>query len=448
MLRPQSIVALLILAGAPICTLPVECKTVATIPSFVASSTCESGKKASSIFCKVPRAEPGDLLIAAIVTHCPVAGYAARIIPQNGWMLERMDISGCATTTDTEQAIFWRNSDLADFSPLLRTYGFTFSQEVCTGSSCHTIKPEIEAVGAIVAYANTRYPRPLGFHDAIVRSTSVDQVDAPSVYSESKYNLLVNVFGYTSPRYQSAIALNPVGMHQRVVAKNGELHVGISDLHLTRSGWTPAMRAAIRGAFKRTSVGSSIIIYSPEQDELPAGDASLATSPGPPPTGGVVYYVNSNRVGYRGTGVPSGVCATADKLLGTSTDFAWCTIQRVNRATLHPGDQVLFKAGDLWRERLNPHQSGNSGERIVFGAYGTGPKPIISGADIVKGWTRCAGVECGPASSSIWYKDVAYPYIEGLYVTTSNSCPGPACPASCAARGSSASRAKRSLPGS
>jgi hypothetical protein len=59
----------------------------------------------------------------------------------------------------------------------------------------------------------------------------------------------------------------------------------------------------------------------------------------------------------------------------------WQTLARVNRARFLPGDVVLFHRGDVWRETLRPGSSGAEGKVIHFGAYGAGPKPMISGSD-------------------------------------------------------------------
>ena len=65
-----------------------------------------------------------------------------------------------------------------------------------------------------------------------------------------------------------------------------------------------------------------------------------------------------------------------DFLFGTSTLSPWASIARVNRAGLRSGDRVYFLRGGTWRETLQPQASG-----LYFGAYGTGARPVISGAD-------------------------------------------------------------------
>ncbi len=72
---------------------------------------------------------------------------------------------------------------------------------------------------------------------------------------------------------------------------------------------------------------------------------------------------------------------------GTSQATAWKTINKVNSSSFNPGDNVLFKREEIWREALVVPSSGSSGNPITFGAYGSGEKPIISGRDSISGWS-------------------------------------------------------------
>ncbi len=58
---------------------------------------------------------------------------------------------------------------------------------------------------------------------------------------------------------------------------------------------------------------------------------------------------------------------------------AWKTIAKVNASTFAPGDQILFKRGEVWRETLVPPSSGTAGNSIKFDAYGSGDAPTITG---------------------------------------------------------------------
>jgi len=81
---------------------------------------------------------------------------------------------------------------------------------------------------------------------------------------------------------------------------------------------------------------------------------------------------------------------------GLSSSNAWKTISKVNSMSFSPGDSILFKRGEIWRrETLIIDDSGNSTDYITFGAYGSGEKPIISGADLVTGWIN--------EGANIWY---------------------------------------------
>jgi hypothetical protein len=71
---------------------------------------------------------------------------------------------------------------------------------------------------------------------------------------------------------------------------------------------------------------------------------------------------------------------------GTSISTPWKTIAKINNSTFLPGDSILFRRGGMWREQLVIPSSGVAGKLITFSAYGTGPQPVINGADIKTGW--------------------------------------------------------------
>ena len=87
---------------------------------------------------------------------------------------------------------------------------------------------------------------------------------------------------------------------------------------------------------------------------------------------------------------------------GLSSSLAWKTISKVNGARFQPGDQILFAAGQTWRELLIMPSNGVSGNPITFGAYGTGAKPIISGGSYISdGWTLLSGSTYSKATQ-VW----------------------------------------------
>jgi hypothetical protein len=65
---------------------------------------------------------------------------------------------------------------------------------------------------------------------------------------------------------------------------------------------------------------------------------------------------------------------------GLAPETPWKTINKVNNSIFLPGDSILFKRGETWRETLIPPSHGSSGNNILFGAYGTGAPPKIDGS--------------------------------------------------------------------
>ena len=71
-------------------------------------------------------------------------------------------------------------------------------------------------------------------------------------------------------------------------------------------------------------------------------------------------------------------------------------IQSINKLNsfinkLQPGDAVLFERGGYFQGQINLGVGGNENNPIVFGAYGTGKNPAISGSVPVKNWSLYKG---------------------------------------------------------
>ena len=64
---------------------------------------------------------------------------------------------------------------------------------------------------------------------------------------------------------------------------------------------------------------------------------------------------------------------------GQSPSSPWSTLSRLSQQKLLPGDEILFRRGDIWREQLRP-ASGSSDGYIRYGAYGSGDKPTFLGS--------------------------------------------------------------------
>lgn len=64
------------------------------------------------------------------------------------------------------------------------------------------------------------------------------------------------------------------------------------------------------------------------------------------------------------------------------------TISQVNAFAFSPGDQILFNRGEIFYGTLTINQSGLAGNPIIYGAYGTGTNPVITGFASVPDWTN------------------------------------------------------------
>jgi len=89
----------------------------------------------------------------------------------------------------------------------------------------------------------------------------------------------------------------------------------------------------------------------------------------------------------------------SDNNNGLSESSPWKSIKKVNSKTFKPGDNILFKKGDIWiGEQLVIDKSGNAGNTITYSAYGIGAKPIITTRDSINGamngsnWTAVSGL--------------------------------------------------------
>ncbi len=64
---------------------------------------------------------------------------------------------------------------------------------------------------------------------------------------------------------------------------------------------------------------------------------------------------------------------------GLTVASAWQTLDRVNSESVSPGSTVLFKRGEVWRGQIKA-RSGTAQRSTLYGAWGTGAKPMILGS--------------------------------------------------------------------
>jgi len=71
----------------------------------------------------------------------------------------------------------------------------------------------------------------------------------------------------------------------------------------------------------------------------------------------------------------------------------WASLAKVSSsfASISAGDSILLKCGDTFYGSIVVGKSGTSGNPIVISSYSTGARPIITGEQVVGGWTHMGG---------------------------------------------------------
>ncbi len=116
---------------------------------------------------------------------------------------------------------------------------------------------------------------------------------------------------------------------------------------------------------------------------------------------GNIYYVSNNGM---------------DSNTGVSQDDPWKTIAHVNKYHFLPGDKILFRRGDRWREQLRP-QSGNWKGYITYGAYGSGPYPILLGSI-----DKSKSVDWTPNGQQTWFTIIKYQDVGNIIFDNGEVC--------------------------
>ena len=158
----------------------------------------------------------------------------------------------------------------------------------------------------------------------------------------------------------------------------GKVTVGYRTSLAAAGGTSPLRWRIVSGALPAGlffSESAGVIVGVPEQAAnvaltIAVTDASGATASANllldvlDSNWGTAYYVDN--------------VAGSDSNSGTSPAAAWKTVARVNQASFAPGDQILFKRGEIWREQLTISAAGMPGNPIGSAAPASntsGPRP-------------------------------------------------------------------------
>jgi parallel beta-helix repeat protein len=151
------------------------------------------------------------------------------------------------------------------------------------------------------------------------------------------------------------------------------------------------------------------------------GGAAAASSSGG--TGNTYYVDNTIPDINAASATPD--CTTYNPttfVCGTGSAIAYATVADINSRAFYPGDTILFRRGEIWREQLmdinGGHMSnGSAGEPITYSAFGdsASPLPIISGTNIFSNW-QPEQVASGAAAETVYYAPyTVIPSTEGNY---------------------------------
>ncbi len=99
----------------------------------------------------------------------------------------------------------------------------------------------------------------------------------------------------------------------------------------------------------------------------------------------------------------------SDSNSGTSSGNAWKSLSKVNSFTFSPGDNLFFKAGEVWNGQLLLNDSGTNGNPIIVDQYGTGNKPIFNGGGLLTN-----------SAATVLLKNAEYLEVNNLEITNTN----------------------------
>lgn len=101
---------------------------------------------------------------------------------------------------------------------------------------------------------------------------------------------------------------------------------------------------------------------------------------------------------------------------GRTADAPYQTLAKINSLALQPGDRVLFRRGHTFYGTLQIKHSGANGRPILIDAYGSGDKPVLSGATPISNWTTNGGnlwyancPACGSQVNGVYRNNTALP---------------------------------------
>jgi parallel beta-helix repeat protein len=143
---------------------------------------------------------------------------------------------------------------------------------------------------------------------------------------------------------------------------------------------------------------------------VPLIGTGIAAAGSPANGSGNVYYVD-NTIPDINVASATPDCTTYNPttfVCGTGSAMAFATVADISSKAFNPGDTILFRRGEVWREQLMDIQGGHMsngsvGEPITYSAFGdaASPLPVISGANLFSDWLP-EQVAAGAAAATVY----------------------------------------------
>jgi len=352
-----------------------------------------------------------EYLGTATITDVTIANTVSGITAMMPWSMT----AGKSTETDDDSATSWFTVTMTAVDTVTATrvgIGFTCDLQYCvveffTGAADVNVNVPagtLQLTGyapTVATPVNVNVPKGTlnltGYAPTVVVDTNIDVPVAtlsltgyaPTVQTPVDVPVpagTLNLTGY-APTVATPVNVDvPAGTLQLTgyaptvaVTENVVVDVPLGTLNLT--GLIPTVQTPVdvpipAGTLNLTGYAPTVAVTENINVAVPKGTINL-TGYAPSVYVGTTYYVDFT-TGNDGDD-------------GLSEVDAWKTISKVNGETFNPGDQILFKRGEVWGETLNVNQNGAEDAPITYKDFGSGNLPKITGADGVSTWTLDSG---------------------------------------------------------
>jgi parallel beta-helix repeat protein len=156
--------------------------------------------------------------------------------------------------------------------------------------------------------------------------------------------------------------------------------------------WSGQGEGSDPGDVRVAATGTARPTPKPTRKPTPATTPAPTVAPTPAPATPDPPAPAPEPVAEHGTSAPPALPGTGpnyyvddvngnDGNSGLSEAAAWRSLERASSFTMGAGERLLFKRGGVWAGTLKIEESGAGGVPVVIASYGSGPLPIIQGAN-------------------------------------------------------------------